>query len=153
MIRTLKGNILSSTTHAIVIPVNCVGVMGAGLAKQFKQKYPEVFVTYYKACMRGALSEGDCFTVNHNDKGKSVLFILAATKNHWRDDSNLDKVKNCIVRIKEIVENNHIPSVSIPALGAGLGKLEWSDVEKALHDTFSPYKEMSTKIVDIYSPI
>jgi O-acetyl-ADP-ribose deacetylase (regulator of RNase III) len=154
MIRNQRGNILSSQAHAIVIPVNCVGVMGAGLARQFKEKYPELFVRYYNECMQGKLKEGECTSIATYIKGKShqTVFILAATKGHWKNDSTVEGVRNCIENILKEVEKHQVSSVAIPAIGCGLGGLDWKDVEPMITETFSAYKKESTKIVDVYAP-
>jgi O-acetyl-ADP-ribose deacetylase (regulator of RNase III) len=138
MIRNQRGNILSSQAHAIVIPVNCVGVMGAGLARQFKEKYPELFVRYYNECMQGKLKEGECTSI--------------ATYIKWKNDSTVEGVRNCIENILKEVEKHQVSSVAIPAIGCGLGGLDWKDVEPMITETFSAYKKESTKIVDVYAP-
>ncbi|MCP4914612.1 MAG: macro domain-containing protein [Oligoflexia bacterium] len=140
------GNIFNSRAQVIVNPVNCVGVMGAGLAKQFKLRYPEMFKDYQKRCKEGSLKIGLPYLWKSEDR-----FILNfPTKDHWRSNSNLDEIRKGLLHVKENYKSWKIRSISFPALGCGLGGLEWHDVSQLIFDVFK--SEDETLTVFIYQP-
>lgn len=121
MITTKHGSIFDSTAQVLVCPVNCVGVMGKGLALEFKRRRARECKDYFWACERNKLFPGDVF-----DCGK-VWF--AATKLRWQDPAKYCWVNNCLEAI------SHMPpdSIAIPQLGCGCGGLDWADVEPLYH--------------------
>lgn len=116
MPKIVIGSIFDSTCDYIVNPVNCVGVMGAGLAKQFKERYPENFSVYKYKCDNRQLTLGDFF-VFHNSAPKIINF---ATKNHWKDRSKLDVIEAGLRDLLWTLEGKKF-SVAFPLLGAGCG--------------------------------
>jgi O-acetyl-ADP-ribose deacetylase (regulator of RNase III) len=113
---TIKhGSIFDSTAAVLVCPVNCVGVMGKGLALEFKRRKPHACHDYFCACKIG-VSAGDVL-----DAGK-VWF--AFTKDHWRDPSQIEWVEACLASIADAPP----ASIAIPQLGCGCGGLDWADV-------------------------
>lgn len=120
-----EGSIFDSGAQALVNPVNTVGVMGKGLALEFKNRFFDNFIVYKSACDKGELRAGDVLVF-----GGNPLIINAATKGHWRNLSDLNDVEGrggC----QEIYDRN-ISSIAIPALGCGLGGLIWSDVKSMI---------------------
>jgi len=119
MITTKHGSIFDSTAQVLVCPVNCVGVMGAGLAKEFKRRFPEES-SQYMALARcdGGMSPGSVVTRGN--------IHFAATKNHWRNPSRIEWVDDVLHIIA--IECPFIPSIAIPQLGCGCGGLDWADV-------------------------
>lgn len=124
-----KGSIFGSNCEALVNPVNCVGVMGAGLAKQFKERYPINFKHYRLQCDNNKLELGG-FTVTINEKEKTIVNL--ATKDHYNEKSN----KNLVLTGFENVINNilygnrlyRINSIAFPMIGCGLGGLNKKEI-------------------------
>jgi O-acetyl-ADP-ribose deacetylase (regulator of RNase III) len=133
MILFSKGDILADTSDAIVNPVNCVGVMGRGLALQFKTKFPENFKAYQCACKRNELKPGRLHVFKNTTSNRTPTYIINfPTKRHWRDQSILDDIQAGLDAIIDIIRENNIRSVAIPALGCGLGGLEWATVKQSI---------------------
>jgi O-acetyl-ADP-ribose deacetylase (regulator of RNase III) len=130
MIREAHGDILAADVEALVNPVNTVGVMGAGLALQFKRKYPAMFREYAAVCQRGGLRPGN-LTV-HQVKGHPRYVINFATKRHWKPPSRLEWIEGGLVHLRQKVTVLGIRSIAVPPLGCGLGGLEWSQVRELI---------------------
>lgn len=115
-----KGDILESDSQALVNAVNCVGIMGAGLAKQFKTKYPNMYKHYKDSCNKGYLSIGKlcCF------KEKNKIIINFPTKIHWKNSSQLSFIDKGLDALILAIYKYDIKSISIPMLGCGLGQLK-----------------------------
>lgn len=135
-----SGNIFSSKCNAIVNPVNCVGVAGAGLAKQFKNRYPHMFWEYKTDCEKGLYTPGMIVVYRaypeHYSLGNPKYIINFSTKGHWKDKSKLSYIQGGMTHLEEYLYgdwNAHnfeesIKSVALPALGCGLGGLNKKDV-------------------------
>ena len=117
MIRIQSGDLLRSDAEALVNPVNTVGVMGAGLAAQFKRAYPENFRAYYARCMRGEMHTGRMFVTRVGLR----WIINFPTKEHWRHPSRIEWIAEGLRDLRAVIEREDIRSIAIPALGAGLG--------------------------------
>lgn len=120
------SSIFDSTAQALVNPVNCVGVMGAGLALQFRQRFPGHFRAYGDLCSDGRLVPGSPVLTRAEGEPPIILF---PTKNHWREQSHLCDIEAGLLFLETALPRWHILSVAIPALGCGLGGLNWSDVQ------------------------
>jgi len=149
MILYKKGNILESTDEAIVIPVNCVGIMGRGLAKQFADKHPGAKRIYQMACNGGLLSVEECYACELSETNPLYAYFLA-TKDHWRNPSKITYVKMGLESLAKKLIMYKIASISIPPLGCGLGQLKWLDVHNLIIDTLSKYAREGE--VTIYEP-
>ena len=131
MIRYIDGNLLESDEEALVNPVNCVGIMGAGLAKQFKDKYPDMFDRYKELCRQGKFYGG--YIHIYQIKGKRKFIINFATKAHWKDKARLDYIAFGLETIARYLKYTPlIKSIAIPALGCGCGGLKWEDVKESI---------------------
>lgn len=129
MIYCVKGNILHSPSEAKVNPVNCVGVMGKGLALQFKKAYPKNFEDYKPACDSGLVRLGEMFiTVYAEHEGVKKYIINFPTKKHWSDKSSLCDIRYGLRDLIQWVSTLRIGSVAIPKVGCGLGGLDWEEV-------------------------
>lgn len=115
----ITGNLLDSTCMVLVNPVNCLGVAGAGLAKQFKDRWPEQVAEYSAFCRTGGMQPGVLHEALLPD-GRSILSV--PTKRHWRDASRFEDVKLGIEALVEHCQDG-VPSIAIPPLGCGLGGL------------------------------
>ena len=128
------GDIFGAPTQAIVNPVNCVGVMGAGLAKQFAAQFPTMNKAYREACSSKTLRPGKVFTYPVGVNNQFVINV--PTKIHWNDDSTLDLITKSLRALAWEMHNKNITSVAIPKLGCGLGGLNWEDVRDIIEQTF-----------------
>lgn len=118
-----NGNIFDSNCQALVNPVNCYGNNGAGLAKQFKIKFPEYDLKHIEICKNKILIPGSVYSYQLYDKPKWIIDF--ATKNHWRNPSELEWIELGLDNLIQEIYNKNIESIAIPALGSGLGKLDW----------------------------
>ena len=117
-ITTKHGSIFDSKAAVLVCPVNCVGVMGKGLALEFKRRIPAIMETYKQLCNTNCFHPGDSvYLVAHHT-------IVAATKGHWRDSTRIEWVDSCLADIAR----KPFCSIAIPQLGCGCGGLDWADV-------------------------
>jgi O-acetyl-ADP-ribose deacetylase (regulator of RNase III) len=129
MINTFVCSIFDSGCDAFVNPVNCVGVMGTGLAKQFKNRFPKTFIFYRDLCEKKILEPGNVYVIDSYEQHPKKIY-LATTKYHWKDNSSIFYVRNILKRMLEIEdEYTDINSVAVPMLGAGLGKLDYNVVK------------------------
>lgn len=134
-VRHVNGNLLDSEAEAICNPVNLAGAMGAGLALQFKKRWPNAFTAYRRALARGELRSG---TVHGFQLETDRWLIHCPTKRHWREQSPLRLVERTIRALGTFCKDHGIRSVGVPPLGCGLGGLDRRDVrtllEKAAQD-------------------
>ncbi len=128
LLKEERGNIILAPTDAIVNTVNCVGVMGKGLALQFKHAFPSNFNSYKRACDAGLVKPGVCHIF---DTGgiKPKYIINFPTKRHWRDNSLLEDINIGLDDLAYKINSYKLKSISIPPLGCGLGGLDWSIVK------------------------
>ncbi len=144
MIKEATGNLFEAKTETLVNAVNCVGVMGKGIALQFKQKFPaEYFKAYKLACQNGELAIGkvrvfDLCTLAHaRVSASSPRFIINfPTKRHWREASRIENIESGLQSLVEAVERYEIKSIAMPALGCGLGGLDWNEVKPLIENAF-----------------
>lgn len=128
MIRLMKGDILQAQVEAIVNTVNCVGVMGRGIALQVKKAFPENYNAYLAACERGDVRPGKMFVFDAGPLGWPRYIINFPTKRHWRNKSRIEDIEAGLVSLIEEIQARNINSVAIPPLGSGLGGLDWNEV-------------------------
>lgn len=150
MIEIAKGNLLMSDTEALVNTVNCVGVMGKGVALQFKQAFPENFNAYHKACFKNEVIPGRMFIFKTGNLFNPKYIINFPTKRHWREKSKMEDIEDGLKALVKEIKTMKIQSIAIPSLGCGLGGLDWKSVrlliEKAL-------LELSDIKILLYAPI
>lgn len=149
MIELGKGNLLKADVEALVNTVNCVGIMGKGIALQFKQAYPENFKAYEKACRAGEVRPGKMFIVRTNKIQNPKFIVNFPTKRHWKGKSNIEDIKSGLTALIRDVEELGIMSIAIPPLGCGLGGLRWSEVKPLIGAAFSAVP--SVKVL-VYEP-
>ena len=124
-----RGDLFASRAHVLVNPVNTVGVMGKGLALAFKRRYPLVFEDYQRACQKRTLAPGR--PVLHQCLGCRPVISLP-TKTHWRQPSTLELVVAGVRGLAPLIERHAIGSLATPALGCGLGGLDWAQSRPVL---------------------
>lgn len=125
MIRFAKGDLLNSDAEALVNTVNCVGIMGRGIALQFKKMYPENFEAYAAACAVNEVTPGKMFIFETEEMTNPKYIINFPTKRHWKGNSKLEDVEAGLVALREDIQRLGIRSISLPPLGSGLGGLPW----------------------------
>lgn len=138
MIEFKTGDILRADVEALVNTVNCVGIMGRGIALQFKNTFPENFKAYKIACEREEVQPGKMFVFETQTLTNPKYIINFPTKRHWRGKSRMEDIESGLKALIEEIRTRGIRSIAIPPLGSGLGGLDWADVRsrivKALHD-------------------
>lgn len=133
IITLMYGDLFESKADAIVNPINCVGVMGGGLALEFKNRYPEMFKVYVDLCKAGHLTPGTIY--GHRPPSGPVVLNFP-TKDHWKDPSLIKYIHEGLPELISTMRDMDLKSVAIPALGCGLGGLNWADVEPVIRKAF-----------------
>ncbi|TCZ63984.1 type II toxin-antitoxin system antitoxin DNA ADP-ribosyl glycohydrolase DarG [Roseicella aquatilis] len=129
MITSKTGDLLAEPAEALVNTVNCVGIMGRGVALQFKNAFPENFRAYKAACDRGDVQPGQMFVFELGQLMRPRWIINFPTKRHWRGNSRIEDIESGLVALATEIRERGIRSIAIPPLGSGLGGLEWRDVK------------------------
>lgn len=151
MIELKRDDILRADAEALVNTVNCVGVMGRGIALQFKKAFPEQYFKEYKlACDSKELQPGKMLVHNLNRLHNPKFVIDFPTKRHWKGKSRMEDIETGLKALVKEVVNRQIHSIAIPPLGCGLGGLEWTDVRAKIEEAF---KELPRVQVLLYEPI
>ncbi len=119
-----RTSLLESTAQTLVNTVNCVGVMGKGIAKDFKEREPQMFAAYKRICDEKLLVPGKLWLW----KGTNSWVLNFPTKNHWRNPSKLEWIEAGLEKFENTYESLGINEISFPRLGCGNGGLDWEDV-------------------------
>lgn len=150
MIEWRKGNLFESGAEALVNTVNTVGVMGKGVALQFKEIYPDNFKQYEQAALKGEIEVGKMFVVEYNAMNVSTRYIINfPTKKHYRHPSKLEYVINGLRDLRQVIERFKISSVALPPLGCGNGGLDWADVKPLIESALA---DLPNTHVYVYEP-
>jgi len=128
VIHSVKGNLLEDPSEAYVNTVNTVGVMGKGIAFQFKQAFPDVFKQYEKDCRKGLVKIGKMHVVEVQGLTTPKYVINFPTKEHWRHPSKIDYIEKGLINLVKVIKNLQIESIALPPLGYGNGGLNWHEV-------------------------
>jgi O-acetyl-ADP-ribose deacetylase (regulator of RNase III) len=143
-----QGDLLESKMQTLTNAVNTVGIMSKGIAKEFKKKYPEMFQDYYLKCKNGLIRVGEPYVwIPKLVNGKWILNF--PTKEHWRGKSKIEWVEQGLFSLQKNYGFWGIQSLAVPALGAGLGGLNWQDVKRLLEN----YLGKISIPVEIYEPV
>jgi O-acetyl-ADP-ribose deacetylase (regulator of RNase III) len=146
MIESGSGDLLDADVEALVNTVNTVGVMGKGLALQFKRRFPANFATYAAACRRGEVEIGRMLVVETEEPTGPRYIINFPTKKHWRDPSRLEYVTAGLSALVDEVRARGIRSIAVPPLGCGNGGLAWSDVEPLIERAVAGLPEVRVMV-------
>ena len=131
------GDITLASEDCIISAANTVGVMGKGVAKAIKNRFPWCYPPYKNACANNKFEPGEIFVVKLEDlEPNTPVIIHAATKKHWRHKSKIEWVKSCFKNLRNYAEENQCGSMAIPKLGCGLGGLDWESVEEEMNSIF-----------------
>lgn len=122
------GDILKADVEALVNTVNCVGVMGRGVALQFKNKFPANFRAYKAACEKGEVQPGKMLVYDLGPLNSPRWIINFPTKRHWKGKSRIEDIETGLIALKAEIASRGIASIALPPLGCGLGGLDWSEV-------------------------
>jgi O-acetyl-ADP-ribose deacetylase (regulator of RNase III) len=149
MLTETHGNLLTAKTEAVINTVNCVGVMGKGIALQFRQAFPDNYQAYRRACELGEVRLGRMFVF---DTGSMIFprwIINFPTKDHWKAKSRLQDIASGLEDLVTVIREHHIRSIAVPPLGCGNGGLEWSDVKPLIVSAFAALPDVE---VHLYPP-
>jgi O-acetyl-ADP-ribose deacetylase (regulator of RNase III) len=145
----IKGNLLDAKTQALVNTVNTVGVMGKGIALQFKEAYPMNFKIYVAACKRKELQPGTLLVVKeHGPQGEKII-INFPTKTAWFMKSKYEYIEEGLKALVDVIEEHNIQSIAIPPLGCGNGGLHWEKVRLLIEKYLGHLSHVS---IQIYEP-
>ena len=129
MIESTQGNLLQAPVEALVNTVNTEGIMGKGIALQFRQAFPQMFRDYEHACKAGEVRLGKMHVVDLGGLlGGPRWIINFPTKGHWRSRSRLSDIDAGLQDLVAAIKRLNIRSIAVPPLGCGHGGLEWSEV-------------------------
>ncbi|HEY3936737.1 MAG TPA: macro domain-containing protein [Bryobacteraceae bacterium] len=149
MIEYKTGDILAEPAEALVNTVNCVGIMGRGIALQFKNAFPDNFKAYEQACDRHEVQPGRMFVFEtHNLNGLRYI-INFPTKRHWRGKSRMEDIEAGLKALVTEIKSRDIHSIAIPPLGSGLGGLDWTDVSPRIEHALGGIEDLK---VIVYEP-
>jgi O-acetyl-ADP-ribose deacetylase (regulator of RNase III) len=137
MLQLIKGDILKADAEALVNTVNCVGVMGRGIALQFRKAFPENFKAYKFACDKKQLHPGMMFVYDLNRLQNPRYVVNFPTKRHWKGKSKIEDIEAGLEALVQEVGKRNIRSVAIPPLGCGLGGLDWTQVKQVIEKVFN----------------
>jgi O-acetyl-ADP-ribose deacetylase (regulator of RNase III) len=147
MIRYTTGDILNAGTDALVNTVNSVGVMGRGIALQFKHAFPANFRAYAAACAKGLVQPGQMFVYETGEFSPRFI-INFPTKRHWRGKSRVEDIEAGLVSLVREISERHIRSVAIPPLGSGLGGLDWRQVRPLVERAMSAVPDVEAVVFE-----
>ncbi len=149
MIEFKTGNIFSEDVEALVNAVNCVGVMGRGIALQFKKLWPANFSAYTAACHRNEVRPGQMFVFETARLTNPRYIINFPTKLHWRDASRIEDIESGLAALVVEIRKRNIQSIALPAIGAGLGGLSWDAVRALI---MKAMKSVAGRKIVVYGP-
>ena len=150
MIEYKVGDMFSEDVEALVNSVNCVGVMGRGIALQFKNAFPENFKAYLEACKREEVRPGRMFVYETGQMIGSPRYVINfPTKRHWRGKSRMEDIEAGLAALADEIRARNIRSIAIPPLGSSLGGLDWSDVRPRIE---AALRELDNLQVLLFEP-
>ncbi len=174
-IEVRPGDIFTEDVEALVNTVNCVGVMGKGLALQFKRRYPQNFAEYAVDCAQGRVRPGRMHVVQLDSQPlqavaeeprQAFMFESASpqspaspvaapryiinfpTKDHWRRQSQLAYIRDGLDDLVRVILDEDITSIAVPALGCDLGGLDWLEVEPLITSALAPIDDLDVVILE-----
>lgn len=149
MITFTTGDILTSGAEALVNTVNCVGIMGRGIALQFKNAFQDNFDAYARACDAKEMQPGRMFVYERHRLDNPRFVINFPTKRHWRGKSRIEDIEAGLIDLVRVIRERKIRSIAIPPLGSGLGGLRWADVRPRIEAALTSVPDVD---VIIYEP-
>lgn len=150
MITFKQGDLFREDVEALVNTVNCVGVMGRGVALQFKKAFPDNFKAYANLCARKEMQPGRMFIFETGMLGNPRYIINFPTKRHWRGKSRIEDIEFGLTGLRKEIIDRDIKSIALPPLGAGLGGLPWAAVRNRIEQALG---ELEGVEIIAYEPI
>lgn len=150
MIEFKTGDIFGSNVEALVNTVNCVGVMGAGIALQFKKRFYKNFEAYRDACKENKVNLGKMFVFDNGEGFNPRYIINFPTKRHWKNPSRMEDIDEGLKDLVVVISKYNIKSISVPALGSGLGGLDWDIVKRKINGMLSGLDDC---VIEVFEPI
>ena len=148
MLLVSYDSIFKSSAEVLVNPVNTVGIMGAGLALQFKMRYPAMYVRYRALCDNHSMRVGAVVPIPMDNSADRYI-VCFPTKRHYRDASQLQYIEDGLIDLRSLITTMQVSSIALPALGCGLGSLSWRDVEPLI---IAFAKSLPDVVVTVYPP-
>jgi O-acetyl-ADP-ribose deacetylase (regulator of RNase III) len=148
MIEFKTGDIFTEKVDAIVNTVNCVGVMGRGIALQFKKRFPENFKAYATACKQDEVRPGRMFIFDSGLFVNPRFIINFPTKRHWRGKSRMEDIESGLADLVRVVQEKGIHSIALPPLGCGLGGLDWPEVKARIESVLAPLEDVQIVVFE-----
>ena len=146
MLQYKNGNMLTEETDALVNTVNCVGVMGRGIALQFKNAFPDNFKAYAEACKRQEVQPGRVFVFDTGRLTNPRYILNFPTKRHWRGKSRMEYIESGLKALQDVIRQKDIRSVAVPPLGTGLGGLNWNEVRLRIEEALGDFDDLHVVI-------
>lgn len=134
MTKFMQGDLFEADVDALVNTVNCVGIMGKGVALQFKRRFPEMFSAYKAACDRGEVQLGRMFVYETHQLTGPRFIVNFPTKGHWKSKSRLSDIETGLIDLRQVIADRDIASIAMPPLGAGNGGLYWPTVRALIQE-------------------
>jgi len=144
-VRYTDDDIFASGAEAIANPVNCLGVSGAGLAKQFALRYPENDRLYRRACAEGWIMPGRGI-ITETAQETPRYIVNFPTKRHWREKSQIEDIRVGLCNLHRQLLRRNITSLALPALGTGLGGLDWNEVRTLIVQEFGTDSQIEVAV-------
>jgi len=148
MISLKTGDILADDAEALVNTVNCAGVMGRGIALQFKKAFPENFKAYEEACEAGDVTPGKMFIFDTEQLHGTRYIINFPTKRHWKGKSKVEDIRVGLVGLVADLKRLQIRSIAVPPLGCGLGGLDWNVVRPLIQYAFDDLPNVDVRVYE-----
>jgi O-acetyl-ADP-ribose deacetylase (regulator of RNase III) len=148
VIEYTSGDILKDDSEALVNTVNCVGVMGRGIALQFKKAWPENFKAYEAACNRQEVRPGTVLVFDTGCLTPPRYIINFPTKRHWRSKSRMEDIEAGLLALVEEIRARHIRSIALPPLGSGLGGLDWPQVRERIAQALAALPAVQVRVYE-----
>lgn len=137
-----NGNLLDENVDALVNTVNCVGIMGKGIALQFKQAFPQNFKEYEKSCKRNEVNIGKMLVFSTGALFGVKFIINFPTKKHWKEKSRIEYIEKGLDDLFNVIKQNETRSIAVPPLGCGNGGLDWNKVKPLIIEKLSKLSDV-----------
>jgi O-acetyl-ADP-ribose deacetylase (regulator of RNase III) len=148
MIEFTQGDMLRADVDALVNTVNCVGVMGRGIAEQFKRMFPENYRVYEAACKHKEVVPGKMLIVATGQLTSPRFIVNFPTKRHWRGASRMADIESGLAALVQEVQARGIRSLAIPPLGCGLGGLDWREVRPLIEQALGALPDVRVLVFE-----
>lgn len=145
-VRTIQGDLFQAAAQTLVNTVNTVGVMGKGIAKEFRQRFPEMYADYVARCKAGSVVLGKPYLYRRQSAPWIINF---PTKDHWRSTARLADIRIGLDYLLHHIDEWGVTSIAVPPLGCGLGGLDWAIVGPTLFQ----YLERLQIPVELFTPL